>query len=59
MKKALASFGTFCVQIGQFVEVHRVFEECLNIEKLPFSKKNVADFEFLRIIKDVLRALND
>ena len=50
-----ASFGTFCVQIGQLFESQWAFEECLNIDKSLFSQENVADFDFLRIFKNSLR----
>ena len=33
------SFGTFCVQIGQFLEVHWVFEKCLKTENCRFRRK--------------------
>ena len=49
-----ASFGTFCVQIGQLFESQWAFEECLNIDKSLFSKENVADFDFLRMFKHSL-----
>jgi len=42
-----ASFGTFCVQIGQLFEAKRVFEVCLEIDKSLLSKENVVDFEIL------------
>ena len=44
-----ASFGTFCVQIGQFFEAQWVFENCLKTVKSLFSKENDGDFEFFRI----------
>ena len=44
-----ASFGTFCVQIGQLFEAQWAFEEFLNIDKSSFSKENVADFKFFRM----------
>ena len=40
-----ASFGTFCVQIGQFFEAQWVFENCLKTVKSLFSKENVVNFE--------------
>ena len=48
-----ASFGAFCVQIGQLFEAQWAFEE-LNTYKTSFSKENVADFEFLRMFKGSL-----
>ena len=48
-----ASFGTFCVKIGQLFESQWAFQECLNIDKSLFSKENVADFR--RMFKDSLR----
>ena len=42
-----ASFGTFCVQIGQLFESQWAFEECLNIDKSSFSKEMYADFGIL------------
>ena len=50
-----ASFGTFWVQIYKFLESQWAFEESLSIDKSLFSKENVADFDFLRILKDSLR----
>ena len=47
-----ASFSTFCDQIDQLFEAQWVFEECLIIDKVPFSKESVADFEFLWMLKD-------
>ena len=41
-----ASFGTFCVQMGQLFESQWAFEECLKIDKTLFFKENVADFNF-------------
>ena len=46
-----ASFGTFCVQIGQLFEVQRVFEKCMKTVKSLFSKENDVDFEFFRKFK--------
>ena len=43
-----ASFYTFCLQMGQLFEAQWAFEESLNIDKLSFSKENVADFELFR-----------
>ena len=43
-----ASFGTFCVRIGQFFESQWAFEECRNIDKSLFSG-------FFRMIHDSLR----
>ena len=42
-----ASFGIFCAKIGQLLEAQRVFEECLEIDKLLLSKENVIDSEIL------------
>ena len=51
-----ASFGTFCIQIGQLFESKWAFEKCLNIDKSLFSKENVADLNnFLQMLKDSLR----
>ena len=36
-----ASFGTFCVQIDQFLESRWVFEKCLKTVKWLFLKENV------------------
>ena len=36
------SFGTLCVQIGQLFKAQWVFEEYLQINKLPFLMENVA-----------------
>ena len=38
-----ASFGSFCVQIGQLFETQWVFEECLNMDKSLVLKENVVD----------------
>ena len=46
-KTFYASFGTFCVQIGHFLEAQWVFEKCLQTVKSPFSKENVFDFGIL------------
>ena len=46
-----ASFGTFCVQIGQLFEAQWVFEKCLKLVKSLFSKENDVDFEFFRKFK--------
>ena len=46
-----ASFDIFCVQIGLIVELQGVYEEYVKIDKTPFLKENVADFE---IFKNVL-----
>ena len=48
------SFGTFCVQIGQFLEAQWVFEKCLKTVKSLFSKEIDVDFEFLRKFKVTL-----
>ena len=50
-----ASFGTFCVQIGQFLEAQWVFEKCFKTLKSLFSKENDVDFEFFRKFKVALR----
>ena len=42
-----ASFGTFCIQIGQFLEAQWVFEKCLKTVKSLFLKENEVDFETL------------
>ena len=42
-----ASFGTFCVQIGQFLEAQWLFELCLKIDNLLSSKENVGDLKIL------------
>ena len=44
-----ASFGTFCVQIGQFLEAQWVLEKCLKMVKSLFLKENDVDFEFIYI----------
>ena len=49
------SFGTFCVQIGHFLEAQWVFEKCLKTVKLLFSKENVVFFEIFRKFKVSLR----
>ena len=49
-----ASYGTFCIQIGQSFETHWVFEECLNIDKLKVLKENVVVFELFEMFKDSL-----
>ena len=41
-----ASFGKFCVQIGQLFEAQRFFEKCLKTVKSLFSKENVVTFDF-------------
>ena len=46
-----ASFGTFCVQIGQFLEALWVFEKYLKTVKSLFLKENDVDFEFFRKVK--------
>ena len=46
-----ASFGTFCVQIGQLFESQWAFEECLNIDKSLFSKHSVISETFLAQLK--------
>ena len=42
-----ASFGTFCVHIGQFLEAQWVFEKCLKTLQLLFLKENEVNFEIL------------
>ena len=49
-----ASFGTFCVQIGQFFEAQWVFEKCLKTVKSVFLKENIANFEFIWMYKNLL-----
>ena len=39
-----ASFGTFCVEIGQLCETQWVFEVCFKIDKSLLSKENILDF---------------
>ena len=46
-----ASFGTFCVQIGQFLEAECFFEKCLKTVKSPFSEENDVDFKLFRKFK--------
>ena len=46
-----ASFGTFCVQIGQFFEAQRVIEIFLKKLKSLFSKETDIDFEFFQKFK--------
>ena len=46
-----ASIGTFCAQIGQFLEPQWVFRKCLKTVKSLFSKENDVDFEFFRKFK--------
>ena len=46
-----ASFGAFCVQIGQFFEAQWFFEKCLKTLKSLFSKENDVNFEFFRKFK--------
>ena len=46
-----ASFGTFCLKIGQFLEAQWVFEKCFKTVKSLFSKENDVDFEFFRNFK--------
>ena len=41
-----ASFGIFCVQIGQLFEAQWVFGKCMKTVKSLFSKENDVDFEF-------------
>ena len=50
-----ASFGTFCVQIGQLFEAQWVCEKCMKTVKSMFSKENDVDFEFFRKFKVSLR----
>ena len=40
-----ASFGTFCVQIGQLFEAQWVFEKFMKTAKSLFSKENDINFE--------------
>ena len=40
------SFGTFCVQIGQFLEAQWAFEKCLKAIKLLFLMENEVDIQF-------------
>ena len=47
-------FWYFCVQSGQLFEAQWAFEECLKVDKSPFSNENVDDFEFLRLFRDTL-----
>ena len=47
-----ASFGTFCVQIGQFLEAQWVLEKCLKMVK---SEEKDVDFEFFRKFEISLR----
>ena len=42
-----ASFGIFCVKIGQFLETQRVFEICLKTVKSLILEENEVDFEIL------------
>ena len=42
-----AYFGTFCVEIGKFVDPQGIFEKCLKIDQLLLLKENVVDFEIL------------
>ena len=42
-----ASFGTFCVQIGQLIAAQWLFESCLKFNKSLSSKENVDDFAIL------------
>ena len=42
-----ASFGTFCVQIGQLFAAQWLFETCLKFNKSLSSKENVDDFAIL------------
>ena len=46
-----ASFGTFCIQIGQLLEAQWVFEKCMKTVKSLFSKENAVDFDFFRKFK--------
>ena len=46
-----ASFGTFCVQIGQLFESQWASEECLNIDKSLFSKEMSPISGFFRMFK--------
>ena len=50
-----ASFGTFCVQIGQWLEAQWVFEKCLKTVKMLFLKENEVDSEFFWTFKISLR----
>ena len=50
-----ASFGTFCVQIGQLFEAQWVFAKCMKTVKSLFSKEKDVDFEFFRKFKVSLR----
>ena len=50
-----ASFGTFCVQIGQLFEVQWVFEKYMKAVKSLISKENDVDLEFYRKFKVSLR----
>ena len=50
-----ASFGTFCIQIGQLFKSQWAFEDCLNIDKSLFSKEMSPISGFFRMFKDSLR----
>ena len=50
-----ASFGTFCVQIGQLFEAQCVFEKCMKTVKSLFSKESDVFFELLQKFKVSLR----
>ena len=50
-----ASFGTFCVRIGQLFEAQWVFKKCMKTVKSLFSMENDVDFEFFRKFKVSLR----
>ena len=51
-----ASFGTFCVQIGQLFEAQWVFEVCLKVDEsmLCYRRKMSSISVFFRIFKDSL-----
>ena len=50
-----ASFGMFCVQIGQLFEARWVFEKGMKTVKSLFSNENDVDFGFFQKFKVSLR----
>ena len=48
-----ASFGTFCVQIGQLFAAQWIFETCLKFNKSLSWKENVDDFAIFPNVKSL------
>ena len=54
-----ASFGTFCVQSGQFFEAELVFEKCLNIDKIWMEIQTTEVYLYIHIYITFFRGAPD